>query len=190
MGGVVAQLEKEGIPAVLESFDLPDLEFMAGEAFLAAGVPACRRVPTPPDTALTSLKEFIPDFIDALTKPLTDEEKWSGTYQSPIPPRIAMTGTYDEIQTYFEGDLTKFTFMAPHAWMTDGMPIVPPTEERVARMLMGTSHSPDEEIMFGKYIGNVEKVAINAVMAGAKPEYMPVILAAAELGPPTGAGVD
>ena len=67
--------------------------------------------------------------------------------------------------------------------ITDGLPLVPPTRERVERMLRGTSRSPDEVI--GNIPPNyaqasVEKIAINAVAAGAKPEYLPVIIAAVE----------
>ena len=66
---------------------------------------------------------------------------------------------------------------------TDGLPVTPPTDERVIAMLKGTTRRPDEVI--GKmppFLADctVEKVAINAVMAGCKPEYMPVLLAAIE----------
>jgi hypothetical protein len=66
---------------------------------------------------------------------------------------------------------------------TDGLPVTPPTDERVIAMLKGTSRRPDEVI--GKippFLADctVEKAAINAVMAGCKPEYMPVLLAALE----------
>jgi len=66
---------------------------------------------------------------------------------------------------------------------SDGLPVVPPTEERVLEMLDGTSRSPREVI--GTVPPNlaectVEKVAINAVMAGCRPEYMPVVLTAIE----------
>jgi len=66
---------------------------------------------------------------------------------------------------------------------SDGLPVVPPTPARVLRMLQGTSRQP------GEVIGlvppdlvpcTVEKVAINAVLAGCKPEYLPVVLAAVE----------
>jgi hypothetical protein len=72
---------------------------------------------------------------------------------------------------------------APHAEYTDGLPVIPPTQDRVARMLKGTRHKPDEVI--GQLaplngIATVEKAAINAVMAGARPEYMPVLLALTE----------
>jgi hypothetical protein len=66
---------------------------------------------------------------------------------------------------------------------SDGLPLVPPTEEAVRAMLTGTSHSPDEAVGSVDPSGNiatVRTVAVNAVMAGAKPEYMPVILAAVE----------
>ena len=66
---------------------------------------------------------------------------------------------------------------------SDGLPVVPPTDERILRMLAGTSRSRDEIV--GRVPPDlaectVEKVAINAVMAGCKPEYMPVVLAALE----------
>jgi hypothetical protein len=66
---------------------------------------------------------------------------------------------------------------------SDGLPVTPPTDARILRMLAGTQRRPDEII--GKVPPNlvsctVEKVAINAVMAGCKPEYMPVVLAALE----------
>ena len=66
---------------------------------------------------------------------------------------------------------------------TDGLPVTPPTDERVIAMLKGTARRPDEVV--GKippFLAGctVEKVAINAVMAGCKPEYMPVLLAAIE----------
>jgi len=67
--------------------------------------------------------------------------------------------------------------------LTDGLPVVPPTPERVIRMLSGTKRDAQE--VLGNVPPNlapltVEKVAINAVMAGCKPEYLPVVLAAVE----------
>ena len=66
---------------------------------------------------------------------------------------------------------------------TDGLPVVPPTPARVLAMLSGTAREPAE--LLGDMPPNlnpttVEKVAINSVMAGCKPEYMPVVLAAVE----------
>ncbi len=66
---------------------------------------------------------------------------------------------------------------------TDGLPVTPPTDARIIRMLAGTTRDPQQVV--GKVPPNlapitVEKVAINAVMAGCRPEYMPVLLAALE----------
>ncbi len=66
---------------------------------------------------------------------------------------------------------------------TDGLPVVPPTRERVLRMLQGTTRAPDEvlgDIPPDLVPCTVEKVAVNAVMAGCKPEYLPVVIAAVE----------
>ncbi len=84
---------------------------------------------------------------------------------------VEINGSEDLLEACFE-----------RGW-TDGLPVVPPTRERVLRMLSGTTRSPDEVIGMvppDLVACTVEKVAINAVMAGCKPEYMPVVLAAVE----------
>ena len=66
---------------------------------------------------------------------------------------------------------------------TDGLPIVPPTPERVERMFAWTDREPQDELgpVPPKYgIATIEKLAINAVMAGCLPEYLPVIIVAVE----------
>lgn len=66
---------------------------------------------------------------------------------------------------------------------TDGLPVVPPTRERVLEMLEGTTRKPQDVIGVippDRVECSVEKAAINAVMAGCKPEYFPVVLAAIE----------
>jgi hypothetical protein len=72
--------------------------------------------------------------------------------------------------------------MFARGW-SDGLPLVPPTEERVLRMLDGTARDPQEVVGIvppALAPATVEKIAINAVMAGCKPEYLPVVLAAVE----------
>jgi hypothetical protein len=90
-------------------------------------------------------------------------------------PRLVDPATEDELH-----DL----FLANH-W-TDKLPIVLPTEERVQAFLAHTSHAPDEVVgrmqptaHRGQWEYTVEKVAVNAVMSGARPEYFPVVLALA-----------
>jgi hypothetical protein len=75
-----------------------------------------------------------------------------------------------------------FEFMFERG-LTDGLPVVPPTPERVAWMLTGTRRDPREVI--ATVAPNlapltVEKVAVNAVMAGCRPAYLPVVIAALE----------
>jgi hypothetical protein len=67
---------------------------------------------------------------------------------------------------------------------SDGLPVVPPTERRVMAMLSGTSRAPDEIVAVvppDLVPCSVEKVAINAVLAGCKPEFLPVVLTAVEM---------
>jgi hypothetical protein len=80
------------------------------------------------------------------------------------------------------GDEDEQEAMFARGW-SDGLPLVPPTEERVLRMLDGTARDPQEVVGLvppALAPATVEKIAINAVMAGCKPEYLPVVLAAAE----------
>ena len=67
--------------------------------------------------------------------------------------------------------------------VTDGLPVIPPARARVERMLAASARARDD--LVGKVAPNygratVEKIAINAVMAGCRPEYFPVVLAAVE----------
>ncbi|MCP4754666.1 MAG: thioredoxin [Proteobacteria bacterium] len=85
--------------------------------------------------------------------------------------RLKITALEDEIEACYD-----------RGW-SDGLPLVPPTPERVLRMLDGTQRSPSEIIgVIPPVLAEctVEKAAINAVMAGCKPEYLPVVLAAVE----------
>ena len=85
--------------------------------------------------------------------------------------RVITATEEDDIEACFDRD-----------W-SDGLPLVPPTEIRVVRMLTGTFRNPDEIIGavppdYGEC--TIEKIAINAVMAGCKPEYLPVVITAVE----------
>jgi hypothetical protein len=120
---------------------------------------------------------FIESVIGGLTRPL-DEKDMSGLSFERSTPRLLEADTEDNLGNLF----------LENRW-TDAQPVVLPTEERVAAMLAGTSHAPDEVVgrlrptvyrEFWEF--TVEKVAVNAVMAGAKPGYLPVILAMAASG--------
>jgi hypothetical protein len=120
-------------------------------------------------------KPLMPQVVDALTKPLTEEERHPKPLRGAHRPRMLKPDTEENLHRLFlEND-----------W-TDGLPIVLPTEERVAHMLTGTAADPNEVVgrmtittLQEQFEYTVEKVAINAVMAGAGPEHLPVILALA-----------
>jgi len=85
--------------------------------------------------------------------------------------RVELAAAEDEVEA-----------MYARGW-TDGLPVVAPTQARVLAMLTGTSHGPDEVVAIvppDLVPVTVEKVAINAVMAGCKPEYLPWVLTAVE----------
>ncbi len=85
--------------------------------------------------------------------------------------RVELAELEDEVEAMYD-----------RGW-TDGLPVVPPTEERVLRMLSGTSRKADEVVAVvppDLVESTVEKVAVNAVMAGCLPEHLPVVLAALE----------
>jgi len=119
----------------------------------------------------------IDDMIDALTRPLTPEEANPEQIQKEVLPPVEVTAES------YESAIEEFNSVFLDNRWGDGLALIPPTKEAVEWMLTGTSRSPDEVI--GKVavkdgIATVEKIAINAVMAGAKPEYLPVIIAAME----------
>ena len=122
-------------------------------------------------------KKVMEEMIAALTQPCTKEDLKTGMLEGTSEPDIYGPETTDKLQQYFHDN-----------GMTDYLPIILPTPERLAAMLKGTSHAPDEVV--GKMAGGafepwsytVKQVAINAVMAGAKPEYLPAILAIASTG--------
>ena len=79
--------------------------------------------------------------------------------------------------------IDEFEFFLEKPW-SDGLPVVTPTEERINRMLLATGRDPDEiigPIPPAMEIATVASVATHAVMAGCKPEYLPVVLGATEL---------
>jgi hypothetical protein len=113
------------------------------------------------------------EIVYALTQPLTKEEIHPKIVKSPRHERILKADTEENLHRLF----------LENAW-TDGLPIILPTEERVAEMLTGTDHDPQEIVGSTsitthqeKLEYTVEKVAINAVMAGCRPEHLPVLLA-------------
>jgi hypothetical protein len=123
-------------------------------------------------------KPVINEIIDALTKPV------SAIKSTPESAKSRLAGAH---QSFLEPDTEENLqrLFYERGW-TDGLPIILPTEERVKKMLAGTSSSPDD-VVGETYLRNtkemvkytVTNIAVIAVMAGARPEHFPVILAIA-----------
>jgi hypothetical protein len=124
------------------------------------------------DNLGTDLPEMRPGCGSVTVDPAVSE-RLVERFGSPLlrARRIELADSEDDAEACYE-----------RGW-TDGLPVVPPTPGRVLRMLDGTTRSPSEVVGMVAPAGaacTVEQVAINAVMAGCRPEYMPVVLAIVE----------
>ena len=123
-------------------------------------------------------KKMLEEIYDNLTRPLSAEDSKGGFLKREPRPRLLPPDTADNLMEYFHEQN-----------FTDGNPVILPTEEKVAEMLKATSREPDEWVgqmrpspPHEAWYYTVEMVAVNAVMAGAKPVYFPTILALASKG--------
>ena len=183
-------LEQEGIPAVAVHTNI--FQRLCNATALSMGIPRLRQayVPqpvvdrSPADLRAyidgadpVSKRPFMQEVIEGLTVPLEAADLQGVSYERTTP-RLVDPDTEDNLHRLFE----------ENHW-TDYLPIILPTEARVDAMLEGTSHPPDKIVgrlrptafrEFWEF--TVEKVAVNAVMAGARPQDFPVILALAASG--------
>lgn len=120
----------------------------------------------------SALPEWRPGCGSLSVDPLHADRLRAEAENSPIRARKLEIGSLDD----------PFEFMFDQGF-SDGLPLVPPTPERVLRMLDGCNRDPQEVLaQMPPNLADltIEKVAINAVMAGCKPSYMPVVVAALE----------
>ena len=155
---------------VLASFEGFAKSDLANLVALAAT--QCDRMAPPLDSLLTTLPEERPGCGSRIHDP-------------DIARRLAVKQGLSRLgsrRVRVPDDLDPFEFLDDEG-LTDGLPVVPPTEGRVLRMLEHTSRSATDVVALvppNLAPATVEKVAINAVMAGCKPSYLPVVLAAVE----------
>jgi len=114
----------------------------------------------------------MPRIVEALTKALTAEEVSPKAKEKEKPSRIVFKGQLDEFNRFFY----------KRGW-GDGLPLLPPTDAAVKEMLTGTDLPADH--VLGKIVprlgyATVEKIAVNAAMAGALPTHMPILVACVE----------
>jgi len=183
-------LEAGGIPTI--SVHTDKFHRLSQSVALANGMPTQRQayVPQPlvdkspadlrayiEGTDPVSKHPFMQGIIEGLTKPLNENDLKGQSFERSTP-RLLEPDSEDNLRQLF----------IDNHW-TDFLPIILPTEDRVAEMLEGTSRKPDEVVgqlrptaFREAWEFTVEKVAVNAVMAGCKPEYLPVVLALAASG--------
>jgi len=121
-------------------------------------------------------KSVMQEIVQELTTPVSDKDKTTRSIPQSAGPDRFGPDTAENLQKLFRDK-----------GMTDYLPIVLPTEDKVAAMLKATSHKPDEIVgkisptpgVYEYWSYTVRQVAVNAVMAGADPKYFPVILAIA-----------
>src|SRR5262249_16986478 len=173
-------LEASGVPSV--AIHTHVFSRLARASALANGMPRARQAflpqpvvdPTPAPLRAyirrarpVSERPLVEEVMEGLTGPLTEDDL-TGISFDRSTPRLLAPDTEDNLQQLF----------AENHW-TDFLPVVLPTEERVEKMLKGTRQAPDKVVgrmrparfrEFWEF--TVEKVAVNAVMAGARPEYL------------------
>jgi hypothetical protein len=169
---LATELERRGVPCPVVHFET--LQAAAQHSASTGGAPVrIWPIDNPPRTAEATAATARAVVAD-LTNPARAEEQLTG-WRYPVPREpVAVRGSLAEVNDRF----------LANGW-TDGLPIVPPTHADVAAMLRGTNRGPDTVVTEtfrpeGRRI-TVEMVAINAVMAGARPDYLPVILATASV---------
>jgi hypothetical protein len=169
-------IEKLGTPVVV----LVNTGFVndAHSAASGKGLPGVRIVPEPvlcesniAEDIESGIASVTDDIVAGLTRPLTAGEI-SPQKETENLSRLVFKGSLQEVNRFFYR----------RGW-TDGLPIIPPTEEAVNEMLAGTDLPADYVVAkviprLGK--ATVEKIAVNAVMAGCLPTYMPVLIAAVQ----------
>ena len=182
-----AEFEKRGVPVVVavSSTFTPTLA-MAAEAH---GITALRSVELPITAYSLAYNDMAEKIIpiaaslnsaicDSLTGPVTAAE----SAPAPITPKDALQ-SFTVPERDYAKQLQYFNGLAMDEGFGDGLPLSMPTRAAVDEMLAATTRQPDEilgKIRMGYGICTIEKIAINAVMAGAEPEFFPVIIAAME----------
>jgi hypothetical protein len=168
--------EKAGIPAL--TIVVPMFANLARHTARGMGVANPRLAQYPgsienhsPDEVKENVEKIFDSILESLGKPLQSESK-SQSVTVGSPERNVFKGNFDEVNDFFY----------EKKW-TDGLPIVPPTVEAVEKLLQWTDIPRHQEIAtlpLSNLKATPWNIAVNAVMAGCRPEYMPILVAAVE----------
>ena len=149
---------------------------LAGSTSIGLGMPNIPVAAVPGHTGVQSKEELKRNILnvtlDDVVRNLTGEVGHAMEQSEPGARDVIFKGSFDEVNRYFyEHELS------------DGLPIVPPTREKVEQFLRQTRRSPDEVLgvlLPDNRAATVWSIAVNGVMAGCRPEYMPVLVALIE----------
>ena len=166
------ELERAGVATltvVTEAF-----AELASEVAGALGAQALRLAVVPHpfgdlgrDEVLERARRVLPEIAASLRAPRVSTER---RLAETLPRVLPFTGSWESVNAHFYA----------HGW-TDGLPIAVPTERKVHALLTSVRHPPDQVVAVippKMGLATVEKIAVNAVMAGCEPRHFPVVLAA------------
>ena len=170
------EIEQAGIPSVV--ITSTGFSVLARLGAKAGGVAGLRLAEYPGTLATHSpgvIEEKVTSvlfdqIVDGLTRP--DAAAPAAANAAWDPRKIVFAGTLEEVNEFF----------ADNDW-TDGLPIIPPTAGRIEKFLAQTHDAPEQRIASlpsANLIATPWNIAANAVMAGCRPEHMPLIIAAVE----------
>jgi hypothetical protein len=163
--------ERAGVPSV-SIITTPFMQ-QAGVVSKGVGLPSLPIAEYPgvpmtdgPDAVATKVEALLPQLVAGLAGA---RDSARTAVAEPAPRDVVHRGTLDEIQEHFHA----------HLW-SDGLPIIPPTLARVEAFLRHTKRAPGDVIghlLPENRAATVWSIAVNGVMAGCRPEYMPVLVA-------------
>jgi len=169
-----AAAEEAGVPSV--SLTCEGFIGQAATTATGLGLPALPVAIVPGHVDVQTVDELRANVlavtVEGVIQALTEAAEQAEDLAEPDPDHIVFEGTPDEVNRFFY----------ENGW-SDGLPIVPPTAARVDAFFRATDRDPDEELgvlLPDRRSATVRSVAVNGVMAGCRPEYMPVLVALVE----------
>jgi len=169
-----AAAEEAGVPSV--SLTCEGFIGQAATTATGLGLPSLPVAVVPGHVDVQTVEELRANVlavtVEGVVQGLTSPPEKASDIEEPEPGEVVFEGTYDEINRFYY----------ENGW-SDGLPIVPPTAARVQEFLKHAGREADEELgvlLPDKRSATIRTVAINGVMAGCRPEYMPVLVALIE----------
>jgi hypothetical protein len=173
-----AAIERAGVPTVaIGSTHFHELGRTIARVMNVSHIPIVTYPGVPmsdtPEEFDQKVSELVaPAVFEAITAQPAGAEQPTGETNDRAAPKIVTRGSLDDVHDYF----------LARQW-TDGLPMVPPTCDRVEAFLRHTDRDPDEVLgvlLPARQQATIWNVAVNGVMAGCAPEYMPVLTAIIE----------